>query len=149
MDLLVLELADPRFAHEGGPAVDPSTARAAFGGFAVKATGEVVREVRLDVVDGVEHDHAFQCRNLEALLLAAIGVSAEDLEDDRAHVRTGCDFGGRGAGGGDAGGKDMASSKSVASSAGISGTGRVLSLTRRPSLNAIKFTRPRAGSFSR
>src|SRR5438067_12171125 len=161
VNLLIDKLINARLAHEARPAVDLRAAGAAFGGLAVPATGEVVREVRLDVVHRDEHDHALDRRYLEALLLSAIGIAAKDPQDDRpsslirhgrgslgAHVRTGC-LGGGDAGGCDAVCEDVPSANSLASSGGISGTGRVLSLTRPPSLYAIKFTRPSAGSFSR
>src|ERR1700682_3808583 len=119
MNLLAAELVSARFAHEPRPAIDLSAARTALGGFAVPSAGEGVCGVRLDVMDGVGADPSFQRGRLEALLPAAVRVSAEDLEDDRAagprtpalrngrsrtHVRTGCGLGGRGAGGWGAGG---------------------------------------------
>src|SRR6202171_2450041 len=71
MNLLAAELVSARFAHEPRPAIDLSAARTALGGFAVPSAGEVVREVRLDVMDGVEDDHAFQRGPLGALLPGA------------------------------------------------------------------------------
>ena len=42
-----------------GHAVDFRRAGAALAGLAIPAAGEVVGLRRLDLVDGVEHDHAF------------------------------------------------------------------------------------------
>ena len=109
MDLLIDKLVDTRLAHQPRPAVDLGATRAALGGLAVPAAGEVVRKVRLDIVDRVEHHHALDRRHLKALFLTATGVAAEDLEHDRtvgglarprgsAHRRTGCGWGGLGDG---------------------------------------------------
>ena len=49
---------EPRHAHQARHAVDLGRARAALAGLAVPAHGEVVGLLGLDLVDGVEHDHA-------------------------------------------------------------------------------------------
>src|SRR6202035_1198404 len=78
------ELVDAGLAHKTRSPVDLCAAGAALGGFAVPAAGEVVREVRLEVVDRVEQHHALDGGHLQALLLAAPGFATEDLQHDRA-----------------------------------------------------------------
>ena len=167
MDLLVDEFVHSGLTHEPRPAVDLGATRATLGRLAVPAAGKIVREVGLDVMDGVEHDHALDGGHFETLLTAARRVATEDLQHDLSVVRGGRrliragsrlrrsahagirfasgaavleDFSAPG---------DAASSKSPASSGGICGTGRCLSLTVPASLYAMKLTFPSAGSFSR
>src|SRR6185437_11051710 len=53
-----IEIAESRHAHEARLAVDLRRARAALSGLAVPSYGEIVRLLGLDLMDGVEHDHA-------------------------------------------------------------------------------------------
>ena len=57
--LVERQIAQPRHAHQLRHAVDFRGTGAAFARFAVPAAGQVVRLLRLDVVNGIEHDHAF------------------------------------------------------------------------------------------
>src|SRR2546421_3455991 len=84
VDLLTLELVDPGLAHQHRPAVDLGAAGAALGGLAVPAYGQIQGEMGLDVVDGVEHHHAFLHRHLEALLSAVAVLAPVDEQRDRA-----------------------------------------------------------------
>ena len=54
-----IELVQPGHAHQPRIAVDLGRARPALAGLAVPANGEIVRLLGLNLVDGVEHDHAF------------------------------------------------------------------------------------------
>ena len=78
---LEVEVGQPRLAGQARPAVHLGAARAALGGLAVPADGEVGRLVALDPVEGVEDDHPLLDRHVElveAPLLA--GAAAEDLQ---------------------------------------------------------------------
>ena len=58
-----------------GHAVDFRRARAALAGLAIPAAREVVRLLRLDFVDDIEHDHAFgDFRGVIHEFAAAVGV---------------------------------------------------------------------------
>lgn len=85
MDILTLELIDPGFAHEPGMAVDFGGTGAAFGGFTVPAAGEVAGQVRLDVVNGVQNNHAFGDWDCVGLFGATRGITAKDVESDVSH----------------------------------------------------------------
>ena len=67
-------------AHQARQAVDFRRARAAFAGLAIPATGEVVGLRRLDLVDGIEHDHPFGDFGRVILEFAALRVAAPDPE---------------------------------------------------------------------
>src|SRR5262249_11013424 len=69
-----------RQAHEPRPAVDLGRARAALAGLAVPAAGEVAGLRRLDLVDTVEHDHAFAVLDGVVLELAAVFLAAPDAK---------------------------------------------------------------------
>ena len=77
--------SDSRVLHvRRGRAVHLGAARAALGGLAVPAHGEVRRLVTLDPVERVEHDHPRLDRHVElveATLL--VGAAAEDLAGGR------------------------------------------------------------------
>src|SRR5262249_35214177 len=55
-------------------------ARSALAGFAVPADGEIVRLLRLDLMHGVEDDHAFRDLGRVVTELAAAAVAAPDPE---------------------------------------------------------------------
>ena len=65
--LVQVQLAQPRHAHQPRLAVDLRRARAALAGLAVPAHREVGRLLGLDLVHGVEHDHAFGHLGVEGL----------------------------------------------------------------------------------
>ena len=79
------QLVEPRHAHELWHAIDFRRAGPALARFAIPAAREVVRLPGLDVVDGIEHDHALGNLRLIVHEVSAIGVAAPDLEDLRIH----------------------------------------------------------------
>src|SRR5262245_23701424 len=76
----------PRHAHQTGLAVDFGRARAAFARFAVPAHGQVVRLVCLNLMDGIEHHHAFGDLRLVFPEVAAGTVTAPDAKRCTAHL---------------------------------------------------------------
>ena len=62
---LEVEVRQAGLAGQARPAVDLGAARAALGGLAVPADGEVRRLVALDPVEGVEDDHPLLDRDVE------------------------------------------------------------------------------------
>ena len=68
---------EPRHAHQARLAVDFRRARAALAGLAIPAAGEVVGLRGLDLVDDVEHDHAFGGLGLVIDELARLAFLAE------------------------------------------------------------------------
>ena len=79
--LLEVEVGQARLAGQARPAVDLGAARAALGGLAVPADGEVGRLVALDPVQGVEDDHPLLDRDVELVEVALLaGAAAEDPE---------------------------------------------------------------------
>ena len=78
--LVEVEVGQPRLAGQARPAVDLRAARAALGGLAVPADGEVGRLVALDPVEGVEDDHPLLDRHVELVEVPLLaGAAAEDL----------------------------------------------------------------------
>ena len=75
-----VELVEPRHAHQARVAVDLGRARSALARLAVPADGQVVGLFGLNLVDGVEHDHALGDRGREVLQLSAAVPAAPDLE---------------------------------------------------------------------
>ena len=76
-------LVQPRHAHELRHAVDFRRAGAAFAGLAIPAAGEVVGLLGLDLVDDIEHDHAFgDFGRVIHEFAAAVGVAAPDSKSD-------------------------------------------------------------------
>ena len=68
--LVEVEVGQARLAGQARPAVDLGAARAALGGLAVPAHGEVGRLVALDPVEGVEDDHPLLDRHVEVVEVA-------------------------------------------------------------------------------
>ena len=87
MNVFLLKLVDPRFAHQARPAVDLGAARSALGRLAVPAAGQVIGEVRLNVVHCIKHNHALHRWDFEALFPAARVIAAKDLQHDGAVAR--------------------------------------------------------------
>ena len=75
-----VEIAHSRHAHELGHAVDLGRARAALAGLAVPAARQVRRLRRLNLVHGVEDDHALADLGGVVLELAALFVGTPDAE---------------------------------------------------------------------
>ena len=67
-----------RLAHQARPSVHFRGARAALGGLAIPAHGQIGRLVRLNGMDGVQDDHARRERHLVIDRLAAIFVAAKN-----------------------------------------------------------------------
>ena len=82
------QIAQARHAHQFRHAVHFRRARSAFARLAVPSTGEVVRLLRLDVMHGIEHDHAFGDFGRVIAKLAAACVAAPDSESGGAHNLT-------------------------------------------------------------
>ena len=78
--LVERERIQARHAHELRHAVDFGRARAAFARFAVPAHGQIVGLFGLDMVDGVQHHHAFGDFGVVIAELAAGLVAAPNLE---------------------------------------------------------------------
>src|SRR6516165_5305749 len=97
-----LEQVHPGHAHQARLAVDLGAARAALAGLAVPAARQIVGLGRLDLVDHVQHDHAFLGLDRVMLEAAARGIPAEHPHRELRH-------------------RYFLSWKSALSSAGISG----------------------------
>src|SRR5678815_185614 len=80
-----VEVGQPRHAGQARPAVDLGRARAALAGLAVPAQRQVGRRLGLDLVQGVEHDHALRDLGLVVAELAAPCVAAPDAEGRTRH----------------------------------------------------------------
>ncbi len=77
--LVEVEVGQAGLARQARPAVDLGAARAALGGLAVPADGQVGRVVALDPVEGVEDDHPLLDRHVELVEAAGLaGLAAED-----------------------------------------------------------------------
>src|SRR5439155_9247432 len=86
-DRVVLgELVETRLAHQARSSVHLGAARAALGGLAVPADGEILRLRALDLAHRVEDDHPLLGRDLVVDEAAAGGVTAPDLEGARAQT---------------------------------------------------------------
>src|SRR5437773_7576949 len=72
-----LEQVHPGHTHETGLAVHLGAARSAFAGLAVPPAREIVGLSRLDLVDHVQHDHAFLGLDLVVLEAPARRITAE------------------------------------------------------------------------
>ena len=69
--MLLRQVVQARLAHQPRETVDFGAARAALGGLAVPAHGQVLRLGLLDLQDGVENDHALLSFELIRDALAA------------------------------------------------------------------------------
>jgi hypothetical protein len=90
-----VDVVEAGFAHERGFAVDLGRARAALGGLAVPADGQVGRLGALNAVHGVEDDHAVVNGDFVFHHLATLGVAAEHLK--RGYLAFGYGASGHGA----------------------------------------------------
>jgi hypothetical protein len=76
-------IAHARHTHELGQSVDLGRAGSAFSGFAVPTDGEIRSLLRLDLVDGIQHDHPF--RDFSVVLSEGVFVGAPYAECDVCH----------------------------------------------------------------
>jgi hypothetical protein len=75
------QIAHACHAHELGHPVYFRRARAALACFAIPSAGEIVRLRALDVVHGIEHDHAFGDFRRVIAELSAARIAAPDFEN--------------------------------------------------------------------
>src|SRR6185436_8351411 len=71
-----------------GSAVHLGRARSAFSRLAVPADGEIVGLLRLNLVHGVEHDHAFRHIGVVVFERAALRIAPPDPERRRRRRRS-------------------------------------------------------------
>ena len=83
--LIERNLIEARHAHQLGHAVDLGRARPALARLAVPAHGQIAGLFRLDLMNGVQHDHAFGHRRRVVLEPAGLPVAAPDLKRRRRH----------------------------------------------------------------
>jgi hypothetical protein len=75
------KIAHTRHAHELGFSVDLGRTRAAFSRFAIPAHSQIVSALRLDLVNGIQDDHAFGNIGLVLAELAARGGRPPNIEN--------------------------------------------------------------------
>ena len=78
-------LIETRHAHQARDTVDLGRAGPAFARFAVPAHGKIARLFRLDLMNGVEHDHPLRYRSFVILESARSPIAAPDLKRSRCH----------------------------------------------------------------
>ena len=78
--LVERNLTQPRHAHQPRHSVDFRRARSALARFAVPAHGKITGLLRLNLMDGIKHDHAFCNRRRVFLEFARSAVAAPDLK---------------------------------------------------------------------